>query len=59
MRATVGASSFASVLELVREGVAEIHQHEAFAPIYLRKRMMASDIAGDSVGKTGPRAVEG
>jgi len=23
----------------VREGHAEIHQHEAFAPIYLRKRV--------------------
>jgi segregation and condensation protein A len=59
MRATVMASSFASVLELVREGVAEIHQHEAFAPIYMRKRMVAADIAGDSAGKAGPRAVEG
>jgi segregation and condensation protein A len=59
MRATVFASSFASALELVREGVAEIHQHEPFAPIYMRKRMMAEDVAGDSVGRTGPRAVEG
>lgn len=59
MRTTILASSFASALELVREGVAEIHQHEAFAPIYMRKRMVANDIAGDSVGKTGPRAVEG
>jgi segregation and condensation protein A len=59
MRATVVASSFASALELVREGVAEIHQHEAFAPIYMRKRMVANDAAGDSVGRTGPRAVEG
>jgi segregation and condensation protein A len=59
MRTTVVASSFASVLEMVREGVAEIHQHEAFAPIYMRKRMLAGDIAGDSAGKAGPRAVEG
>lgn len=59
MRATVIASSFASALELVREGVAEIHQQEAFAPIYMRKCMVAKDIAGDSVGRTGPRAVEG
>jgi hypothetical protein len=43
----------------VREGVAEIHQHEAFAPIYMRRRMVADDIASDSVGKTGPRAIEG
>jgi segregation and condensation protein A len=39
LKATVFASSFASALELVREGYAEIHQHDAFAPIYLRKRV--------------------
>ena len=39
--ATVFASSFASALELVREGVAEIHQKESFAPIYMRKRVGA------------------
>jgi segregation and condensation protein A len=37
LRATVMASSFASMLELVREGIAEIHQKESFAPIYMRK----------------------
>src|SRR6476469_5708917 len=31
---TVFASSFASALELVREGVAEIHQKSSFSPIY-------------------------
>jgi len=59
MRATVFASSFASALELVREGVAEIHQHEAFAPIYMRKRMLVSEPAGDSAGRAGPQAAEG
>lgn len=39
-RATVLASSFASALELVREGLAEIHQQEAFAPLFMRKREM-------------------
>jgi segregation and condensation protein A len=39
VRATVMASSFASALELVREGVAEIHQKESFSPIYMRKRV--------------------
>jgi segregation and condensation protein A len=39
LAATVMASSFASALELVREGVAEIHQKESFAPIYMRKRV--------------------
>jgi segregation and condensation protein A len=38
MRATVMASSFASVLEMVREGAIEVHQGGAFAPIFLRKR---------------------
>jgi segregation and condensation protein A len=32
------ASSLAATLELVREGEIELHQHAAFAPIYLRKR---------------------
>jgi segregation and condensation protein A len=37
MRATVMASSFASVLEMVREGVIDLHQDSAFGPIFLRK----------------------
>jgi segregation and condensation protein A len=40
-RATVLASSLAATLELVREGEIELHQHTAFAPIYLRKRVDA------------------
>jgi len=43
--ATVFASSFASALELVREGIAEIHQKESFAPIYMRKRVGANGSA--------------
>jgi len=35
---TVTASSFAATLEMVREGVIEVHQQEAFSPIYLRRR---------------------
>jgi segregation and condensation protein A len=38
LRSTVYASSLAASLELAREGIIEIHQHQAFAPIYLRKR---------------------
>jgi segregation and condensation protein A len=37
-KATVFASSFAAALELVREGAADLHQKEAFAPLYFRKR---------------------
>lgn len=48
--ATVLASSFASALELVREGVAEIHQHQAFAPIYVRKRQAAPTAATEPGG---------
>jgi segregation and condensation protein A len=40
-RATATASSFAASLELVREGVVEIRQQEAFAPLYLRNRQQA------------------
>jgi segregation and condensation protein A len=36
--ATVFASSFAAALELVREGHADLHQKEPFAPIFVRKR---------------------
>lgn len=43
--ATVFASSFASALELVREGVAEIHQKESFSPIYMRKRVALNGTA--------------
>jgi segregation and condensation protein A len=45
LASTVFASSFASVLELVREGVAEIHQKESFAPIYIRKRAAVNGTA--------------
>ncbi|HZD91410.1 MAG TPA: ScpA family protein [Pseudolabrys sp.] len=42
MAVTAMASCFASALELVREGLAEIHQKESFAPIYMRKRVGAN-----------------
>lgn len=48
LRQTVFASSFAATLELVREGVVEVHQHSAFAPIYLRKRQQPDTSAGDT-----------
>jgi segregation and condensation protein A len=49
--ATVFASSFASALELVREGLAEVHQHQAFAPLYMRKRAsVAAVVTGDGGG---------
>jgi segregation and condensation protein A len=53
---TVFASSFASSLELVREGIAELHQQEAFAPIYMRKRLVAREVPPD--GQSGPRALK-
>ena len=37
-KATVFASSFAAALEMVREGQVDLHQKEAFAPLYFRKR---------------------
>jgi segregation and condensation protein A len=58
MRATALASSLAASLELVREGAIEVQQAEAFAPIYMRKRVAgepppasASHIAGDGSGE--------
>jgi segregation and condensation protein A len=38
MRVTVRASSFSAMLELVKEGFAEIRQDKTFAPLYVRKR---------------------
>lgn len=53
-RATVFASSFAAALELTREGQAEIHQKEAFAPIFVRKRP-----PGPAAGLAAPEASAG
>jgi segregation and condensation protein A len=52
-RATVLASSFASALELVREGMAEIHQQGAFAPLYMRKREPPTNGNGIRPGSSG------
>ena len=43
LKPTVLASSLAAALELVREGRLELHQHEAFAPLYVRVRQAASE----------------
>lgn len=51
---TVFASSFASSLELVREGVMEVHQQSAFAPLYVRKRPPAGEGAADPDGVAAP-----
>ena len=50
MRPTVIASSLAATLEMVREGLMEVHQNAAFAPIYVRKR------GGTSEGTSAPPA---
>jgi segregation and condensation protein A len=51
LKATVLASSFAAALEMVREGSLEVHQHAAFAPLYVRKRRDGS--ADGAVVKPG------
>ncbi len=53
MRATVFASSLAATLELVREGQVEVHQENAFGPIFLRKR---SEPAPAAEGEGQPEA---
>ena len=47
--ATVRASSFAATLELVREGLLEMNQQKAFAPLYVRKRQSdaTSSVSGN------------
>jgi segregation and condensation protein A len=55
-RTTVLASTFAATLELVREGLLEVHQHAAFAPLYLRKRAAATPVTNDAGGPVAPLA---
>jgi segregation and condensation protein A len=57
-RATAFASSFAASLELVREGLLEVHQHAAFAPLYVRKRAAASGSGNDASSATAPTAAD-
>jgi len=38
MSATVRASALSAMLEMVKEGVLDLRQDEAFAPLYLRRR---------------------
>ncbi|HZC55987.1 MAG TPA: ScpA family protein [Xanthobacteraceae bacterium] len=54
---TVLASSFAAMLELVREGHLEAHQQGSFTPLYLRKRQIPAD-AGNGAGAGGVVAPE-
>jgi len=57
MRTSVMASSFAATLELVRDGQLELHQHEAFAPIYMRRRETMAQ-AGPAGSTPALRVVE-
>ena len=56
---TVFASSFASTLELVREGVMEVHQQAAFAPLYVRKRQQPENGVADPGGVAAPADEQG
>ena len=51
---SVFASSFASTLELVREGVLEMHQQTAFAQLYVRKRQQGENGVADPGGVAAP-----
>jgi segregation and condensation protein A len=55
-RTTAMASAFAATLELVREGLVEVHQHAAFAPLYLRKRAAPNPVVNDAGGPVAPLA---
>ena len=59
LAATVFASSFASALELVREGEAEIHQKQAFAPLFMRKRVGVGAGVDATAPQPGPQGVQG
>jgi len=51
---TVFASSFASTLELVRDGTMEVHQQAAFAPLYVRRRQQTQNGGADPGGVAAP-----
>jgi segregation and condensation protein A len=53
---TVFASSFASTLEMVREGLMDVHQQGAFAPLYVRKRQQSANGVPDAGGVAAPPA---
>jgi segregation and condensation protein A len=56
---TAFASSFASTLELVREGLMEVHQQAAFAPLYVRKREQSGQESADPGGVAAPGTRQG
>jgi segregation and condensation protein A len=56
---TVFASSFASTLELVREGLMEVHQQGAFAPLYVRKRVHGENGLASAGGVAAPSDAKG
>ena len=56
---TVFASSFASTLELVREGLMEVHQQGAFAPLYVRKRQSTANGVAQLGGVAAPGEGQG
>ena len=45
LRATVRASTFVAALEMVREGLLELQQDRAFAPIWVKQRTAVSRAA--------------
>ncbi|MGE3145922.1 MAG: ScpA family protein [Pseudorhodoplanes sp.] len=54
LASTVRASSFAATLELVREGVIDLQQHAAFAPLYVRKRTVLAAVPADATAPAAP-----
>ncbi len=56
---TVLASSFGASLEMAREGLVELRQESAFAPLYVRQRTDAGTGEADEGGRTGDGAGEG
>jgi segregation and condensation protein A len=56
---TVFASSFASTLELVREGLMEVQQQTAFAPLYVRRSRRSGGNEADTSGRAAPEEAAG
>lgn len=53
-RATVTASAFSAMLEMVREGQTDLRQDAPFAPLWLRRRASGRETVSDGEGRTTP-----
>ena len=52
-RRTALASAFGATLEMTREGMMELRQHEPFSPLYMRRRSALHLVEGGDAAAGG------